>query len=39
LSGAEADRLDQAHQLFRSLALDHEYQEFLTLSAYRMLDE
>jgi malate synthase len=38
MSPADAERLGQAHQLFRSLALDHEYQEFLTLSAYRMLD-
>jgi malate synthase len=34
----DAERLGRAHQLFRSLALDEGYQDFLTLSAYRMLD-
>jgi malate synthase len=37
LSDADAARLDQAHALFRDLALDEGYQDFLTLSAYRML--
>jgi malate synthase len=31
--------LGRAHQLFRSLALDSQFQEFLTLAAYRLLDK
>ena len=38
MSAEEAERLGRAHALFRDLALGEDYQDFLTLSAYRMLD-
>ena len=39
MSAEDAERLGQAHAAVRaSLALDDGYQDFLTLSAYRMLD-
>jgi malate synthase len=38
MSPEDAERLGRAHALLRDLVLDEEYQDFLTLSAYRMLD-
>ncbi len=38
MSPEDAERLGRAHALLRDLVLDDEYQDFLTLSAYRMLD-
>jgi len=37
LTPEDAQRLDQAHALFRMLALGQDYEQFLTLSAYPML--